>query len=183
MAQNINQEAFEKFLNLLDPNQETAGLKYETIRRRLIKFFENRSCYIAEEMADETMDRAIRKIHKMEIYVGDPLPYCFAVAKNVFLEFTKGRKFRELTEIADEIKEDLEKTDDNDIERLHKCLEKLKPEDRELIQKYYNNDTEKAKIVRREIEVELNISNNALRARIHRIKASLFKCIEKLRSE
>lgn len=184
MAQNINPQAFRKFLSLLDPNEETSGLKFETIRLRLIKFFENRSCHIAEELADETMDRAIRKIHEMEKYVGDPLPYCFAVAKNVFLESTKGPKFRELTEMDAEIKEDLKKTDDGDIERLQKCLKKLAPEDKHLIQRYYNNDMKKkTKDMRREIEIELNIPNTVLRARIHRIKASLFKCMEKLRNE
>jgi DNA-directed RNA polymerase specialized sigma24 family protein len=184
MAQNINPEAFKKFLSLLDPNEETAGVKYETIRRRLMKFFENRSCHIAEELSDETMDRAIRKIHEMEKYVGDPLPYCFAVAKKVFLEFMKSPKFRELTEMDAEIKEDLKKIDDNDIERLQKCLKKLTYEERDLIQRYYNNDTQKkTKDMRREIEIELNIPNTVLRARIHRIKASLFKCMEKLRRE
>lgn len=184
MAQNINPDAFKKFLSLLDPNEETAGLKYETVRRRLIKFFENRSCHIAEEMADETIDRAMRKIHEMEKYVGDPLPYCFGVAKNVFLEVTKRPEFRELTEIAATIKEELEKVDTSEIERLQKCLKTLKPEDRDLVQRYYNtNKKKKTKIVRKEIEIELNIPNNVLRARIHRIKASLFKCMEKLRRE
>jgi DNA-directed RNA polymerase specialized sigma24 family protein len=100
------------------------------------------------------------------------------------LEFTKRPEFRELTEIAATIKEELEKVDNSEIERLQKCLKTLKPEDRDLVQRYYNtNKKKKTKIVRKEIEIELNIPNNVLRARIHRIKASLFKCMEKLRRE
>src|SRR5262245_20706480 len=43
----INQEQFEQLLNWLDPYCDKAGLKYESIRKRLIKIFVCNGCDVA----------------------------------------------------------------------------------------------------------------------------------------
>ena len=51
-----DQEMFDRFLFWLDPNREEAAIKYEAIRRKLIKIFTCRGCIDAEDLADVTID-------------------------------------------------------------------------------------------------------------------------------
>jgi RNA polymerase sigma factor (sigma-70 family) len=177
---NINKKEFEKFLHWLDADREAAGQKYELIRSSLIRIFYARGCYdAAEELADESIDRVIRKIDKIaEIFEGEPARYCHGVAKNVFLEYLRGPKTAELPpDIMAQIEVDMTETE-TDIRRLHKCLKKLKPEQRKLIVKYYKGEKGDNIKRRKEIEQELNITNDTLRIRIHRIKKFLHECIQ-----
>ncbi len=58
----LSKSSFDQFLANLDSDQNRAGQKYEALRQRLVKFFEWRACSYAEELADETIDRVVRKI-------------------------------------------------------------------------------------------------------------------------
>jgi len=174
----LEPEKFEKLLSWLNPDRETAGHKYESIRARLVKIFHARGCYEAEEMADETMDRVTKKIDAIfDSYEGDPALYFYAVAKNVFLEFIRAPKHIELPD-------DLHKTesgpaDDNDqyYKCLDKCLQDLDDGQRDFILGYYT-DNKRAKVERRKkIATDLGISGKALRIRAFRIRESLRKCI------
>jgi DNA-directed RNA polymerase specialized sigma24 family protein len=174
----VTQEEFEAFLKLLDPDRENAGLKYETIRVRLIKYFYARGCPPAEELADESIDRAIKKIYEMVgSYNGDPALYFYGVAKYVFLEFTREPNFEELKEnaIAEIQKDILEK----DFYECHvKCLKQLPKHKFSIITRYYSYRKEQKKQIRTELELELNLTNGALRGRINRIKEDLKSCLE-----
>ena len=84
------QEDFEKLWRWLDPDRDKAGEKYERIRRRLIAVFASRGCCDTEDLADKTINVVTSKIDWLvENYVGDPAPYFYAVAKNIFLESIK----------------------------------------------------------------------------------------------
>jgi RNA polymerase sigma factor (sigma-70 family) len=176
---NINKEEFEKFLHWLDTDRDAAGQKYELIRDSLIKIFYARGCYdAAEELADETIDRVIKKIDKLaETFEGEPARYCHGVAKNVFLEYLRRPKTAELPpDIMEQIKVDMTENE-ADIRSLHKCLKKLKPEQRRLIVGYYEGEKGDNIKRRKEIEQEFNITNETLRIRIYRIKKNLQECI------
>ena len=81
---------FDKLLFWLDKDREVAGHKYESIRLKLIKIFHARDCHLAEELADETIDRVADRIDFLtQNYVGNPVLYFYGVAKRVFLEFTR----------------------------------------------------------------------------------------------
>ena len=54
----LTAEAFAKLLACLDPDSEKAGQKYETIRQRLMKFFDWRGAYFPEDCADDTLNRS-----------------------------------------------------------------------------------------------------------------------------
>lgn len=177
---NINKKEFEKFLHWLDTDREAAGQKYELIRLSLIKIFYTRGCYdIAEELADESIDRVIKKIDKIaETFEGEPARYCYGVAKNVFLEYLRKPKTVELPpDIIAQIEVDMT-DDETDIQNLHKCLKKLKPDQRKLIVKYYKDEKGDNIKRRKKIEQELNITNKNLRIRIYRIKKILLDCIQ-----
>lgn len=66
MKKIITQTGFDKLLATLDADREAAGAKYESLRRRLIKFFEWRNCETAEELTDTVFDRVIKKIAEGE---------------------------------------------------------------------------------------------------------------------
>ena len=175
---NFDKGRFEKFLDWLDSDRETAGRKYENIRSKLIKIFYARGCYAAEELADECIDRIIKKIDDLsESYEGDPALYFYGVAKYVFLEYTKRPKTEELPDIIAQIEAS---TNDNekDFRCLNNCLKKLASDQRKLIIDYYR-DEKRDKINRRKaIEQTLVITNETLRIRIFRTKKKLKQCIQ-----
>ncbi|MGC2237422.1 MAG: hypothetical protein WA584_14765 [Pyrinomonadaceae bacterium] len=173
----ISQDNFEKMLNWLHKDREAAGQKYESIRQRLTKIFYTRGCYEAEELADETIDRVTVKIKSLaETYQGEPALYFYAVAKKVFLEYSRKPRSEELPPTL--VKEE---TTDEDSEVyyqcLDKCLAKMPPAQHQLIIAYYQSDKHSKIEQRKRMEQILGISNQTLRVRALRLRAVLQKCV------
>jgi DNA-directed RNA polymerase specialized sigma24 family protein len=169
----ITQEAFDNLLHWLDPDRDLAGVKYETIRLRIIKIFTCRGCSAADELADETINRVTLKLKGLtDTYVGDPALYFYGVANNVFLEYLRPpRKVTPVPEPADDV--------EVEYECLEKCMAELSETSRELVLHYYQDD-KRAKIDhRKEMADRLGIAMNALRIRAHRIRKTLQACVEK----
>jgi hypothetical protein len=186
MKTTVTQEEFEAFLNLLDSDREKAGLKYEEIRHRLMRVFYARGCPPAEELADESIDRAIKKIYQMTYaFEGDPALYCYRVAGNVFLEFTRKPKFVELKEVEIvQIQKDKYAEEQFQLEIqlncLNKCLRKLHVEDRRLIESYYRESkNNKIKEKRRVLAEKHSTSVPILKVRILRLRKTLRLCCKK----
>src|ERR1044071_2085308 len=86
----LSREAFNSLLDWLDPDREQAGIKYEDIRRRLIKIFTGRGCAEAEDLADETINRVTSKLNEIEKdFTGDRTRYFFGVANKVHMEYLR----------------------------------------------------------------------------------------------
>src|SRR6202008_1561467 len=86
----LSQEAFDALLDWLDSDRELAGIKYEQIRSRLIKFFTGRGCIDPEELADETINRVTSKLSEIrKEFTGDPALYFYGVAKLVYMEYLR----------------------------------------------------------------------------------------------
>jgi DNA-directed RNA polymerase specialized sigma24 family protein len=162
-------------LAFLDSDRERAGERYEEIRSQLIKIFLCRGCAMAEEMADETINRVARKIEKISsTYTGDPALYFYGVAQMVHLEYAR-RKSKPLPPPPQSATQEAELR----YECLEKCMEKLSPLSRELILAYYGEDKQ-AKIERRkELAERLGIGANALWIRAHRIRENLKDCVSR----
>jgi DNA-directed RNA polymerase specialized sigma24 family protein len=176
----LNQENFDRLLEWLHPDREEAGRKYKIIHTRLIKFFMCRGCAQAEEMADDTINRVCRKAKEIvPSYEGDPALYFYGVAKKIYFEHTHKNssptKALSPSVAAVETSDELER----EFACLERCMQQLKPDNRELVLQYYQ-DEKSAKIDhRKELAVQLGIALNALRIRAHRIRASLYECILK----
>jgi DNA-directed RNA polymerase specialized sigma24 family protein len=172
----IGQNEFDKMLRWLASDPEAAGRAYERIRIRLIKLFYARGCSIAEELADETIDRVVKKIEWLaEFFEGDQTLYFLGVARNVFLEYSRKPRPEELPAVLIA----KEESDDLDLhhECLSKCLARLPEKQCELILGYYEG-TKRAKIDHRKQLVELlGMTNQALRVRVLRLRVSLRKCV------
>ena len=170
------QGEFDALLAWLNPDRDQAGRKYEEIRQRLIKFLTSRGCHLADELADEAITRVCKRVKEIApTYEGEPALYFYAVANNVFLEFTK-KKFVKFTPQHAETSDKLE-----EIERRHNCLDRClqeqQPENRELIVQYYEEE-KRAKIDhRKRLAALLDIDLNALRIRVCRIRRNLLNCV------
>lgn len=172
----ITQDNFEQLLNWLDPSRETAAVKYESIRTRLIKIFHARGCFAAEELADETIDRVTKKSARLaSSYSGDPALFFYGVAKKVLLEFSRRPRFEELPRNITS-KPD-EKTDDQYADCLDGCLSRLEAGHQRLVLDYYEGEKQEKINRRKRLQSELGISSEALRVRVLRIRAGLQKCV------
>ena len=177
------EDNFAALLSWLDPDPEKAGRKYEEIRHSLIVIFERRGAYDAEDLADETINRVNSKVPEIaKDYAGDPALYFYAVAKRFGFEVLRRRQAR--VEIEDPEKLRAPRIDDEpnnreaEYECLEKCLARLSAADRELILLYYQQD-EPTISYRKELARRYGLAPNALRVKVHRIRATLQDCVNK----
>jgi DNA-directed RNA polymerase specialized sigma24 family protein len=178
----ITQENFDQLLAWLDPERERAGEKYEHIRRCLIKIFTSRGCLDAEQMTDETINRVTLKVPQLiGEYVGDPALYFYGVAQKVYLESLR-KPPTVVVATDDTVVNPLdareEETDEQAMECLEHCIERLSQTHREMVLGYYQDD-KRAKIDhRKQMAQRLGIAQNALRIRAHRIRLILQQCLQ-----
>jgi DNA-directed RNA polymerase specialized sigma24 family protein len=168
----VSQEDFNRLLDWLNPDREEAGRIYEAIFCKLVKVFTCRGCTCAEEMADETMDRVTGKVAQIAAdYRGDPTLYFYGVARNVLREYSKVRKPPVPPPPADTID-----VIQQELGCLEECLSRLLPKNREMILQYYAEDRHAKIESRRELAHRFGIDMNALRIRMHRVRAVLADC-------
>ena len=169
----LHQEEFDRLLGWLDADAERAGTSYEKIRWRLIAILASRGCRVPEELADETIDRVARRVADIQdTYTGDKALYFLGVMNNVHHEYLKRPVLAEVS-IGDDDGEQKEKTHGC----LEKCLDRLAPNSRHMIERYYAAD-KRAKIdLRQRIAEEFGISISTLRLRALRIREKLQVCI------
>ena len=171
----LDQEAFDRLLEWLNPDRDAAGLRYEEIRLSLIRIFEYRGCATPEEMADDTMNRVTKRLPEIsESYVGDPAKYFYGVANNVHLEYVNNKRE---PFAPPPVAESLE--EDPAYDCLDSCLAKLDAESRDLVLRYYEKEKNEKIAERKRIAEELGIGLNTLRIRAFRIRTGLHQCILK----
>jgi RNA polymerase sigma factor (sigma-70 family) len=179
----ITQERFEELLAWLDSDREGAGLKYEEIRRSLVKIFAWRKCSDAEEMADATINIVAQKVCQLRrTYEGKPQFYLYGVARNLLREYQNSRTVLVALDDVDPKNTSVVDDTDDEVEEvdacLRKCLETLDSTERELVVAYYQKDGQAKIDLRRELARQRGIDTNALRVRMHRIRGVLAGCIE-----
>ena len=68
-------------------DRDQAAVKYETIRRKLIRLFEWRGCELPEDLTDVTLDRVAKRIAEgVEVRSADPFGYICGFAHLVYKE-------------------------------------------------------------------------------------------------
>ncbi len=176
----LTEESLNLFLSWLSADRDAAGRKYEDIRRRLIVILECRKCAEPEEVADEAINRFIRRLPELiKTYSGDPFPYILVIARNVQHEREK-KQHLPLPENLDEVPAEPAATDEVD-ERVHNCLDqclsKLEPKSRDLLMDYYLTDKQDKIDFRKKLARQLGIAANALRLRVHRLRNNVHTCL------
>jgi DNA-directed RNA polymerase specialized sigma24 family protein len=176
----LTKEAFDCFLARLDRDRDRAGEKYESVRLKLLKYFEWRGSDSSDAEADETINRVARRIEEGE-NVYNLNGYIYGVAKMVYAEGMKIRKRKkELDDASDLEAIPIEEEDPEVVERrtcLERCLGHLTAEDREAITEYYQFEKGKKIEHRKELAIRFGISPNALRIKAHRKRVNLEECV------
>lgn len=180
----LTQTGFDKLLATLDADREQAGAKYESLRVRLVKFFEWRNCDSAEELTDTVFDRITKKIQAGE-QIQNINAYSVTVAQFVFKEDCRSRErlFQPIEEnpaiekfIAVNSSLETNETDDARLDCLDKCLAEFTGENRRLVTAYYDTDERTMIATRKRLADSVGISLNTLRIRVCRLKAKLEDC-------
>jgi RNA polymerase sigma factor (sigma-70 family) len=172
----IKNEEFEKLLLWLDRDRESAGRTYEQIRLRLIKIFYARKCHLAEELADETINRVTKKAASLlESYEGEPALYFFAVARNVYLEFTRRPKTVEIP-VYIQAQESSNALREANYECFSYCLQRLDSEERDLILRYHQSEKHAKTDSRQNLALQFGVSLENLRVRVYRTRRKLQIC-------
>ena len=177
----------------LDEGVPSDGARYLEIRRRLVQYFDRRGCMAADDLADDTLNRAARKLAELgQIENVAPAQYCYVLARFVFLEWVRrpahnDSEFNDAsrstaTTVRDSSAHEFESpaaARERHLNGLNRCLEKLPPADHQLILEYYQGD-KRAKIEKRsELAARYGLTLNALSVRACRIRNKLERCVRK----
>lgn len=173
----LTPEAWEALLARLG----SAG-EYETMRRKLVKFFEWRGGRPAEDLADIVMDRVARRLAQGEA-ITELSAYFYSVARLVMLEGLR-RESRQSGELPEQLAAAppaaLEGGGSGTLTACFEdCLAQQPPDLRRLILDYYEEDKSAKFDHRRQLAERLGIPINALRIRVCRIRAGLEDCIRR----
>ena len=167
-----------KLLSWLDHDPEQAGMKYELIRRGLIRIFTCRGCFEADVLADETINRVARKAEALtEKYAGDPAHYFFGVAKKVYLEYQRKRPLQVPLNMHTIELSAQDSPDELKFECLQHCMYQLPAAERELIWHYYEpgvSATYRALLAKR-----FGLKLSTLRVKVFRLTSTLEECMNK----
>jgi len=143
----ITSEAFDQLLLAFDADRDTAGQKYETIRRKLTEFFEARGSDAPPDNVDETINRVARRISESE-QIQDLNAYFYGVARLVWLENLRARD-KNATPLELAPTPNAANTSEPEAERQHRevrlgcletCLAQLSDTNRMLIIEYYQEE-------------------------------------------
>jgi hypothetical protein len=170
----MTQEAFDRLLAWFHSDRSLAGEKYEVIRRGLIQFFGRRGCLEPAELADETIDRVIKKLPEIyDQYTGEQAKYFYGVAHRIYQEY--GRKPRTIPSATEPNDYIFQERKDQCRQR---CLAKLSTEDRLLITEYYLKEKQEKIEHRRKLAIQYGLTSNALTVKAFRIRSALNRCLE-----
>lgn len=184
----LTQDAFDGLLLQFDADRNTAGMKYENSRTKLVKFFERRALPAPEDHADQVINIAARQLAEGKV-IENIQAYLLAVAKRHVLTITRGPAMEALEEPAALAASAAKAPDllmisseENDLKEtrlkyLDHCLEEIGTQQRALILGYYQQEKQ-AKIDNRKALAEsCGIDLNALRIRVCRIRMKLERCV------
>jgi DNA-directed RNA polymerase specialized sigma24 family protein len=181
----LTSEAFDRLLLAFDFERDTAGQKYEILRRKLTEFFSARGSDSPLDDVDDTINRVARRLTEGE-YIQDLNAYFYGVARLVWLEEVRYRD-RETTPLelaptpiapdSAEL-EGQRQTRELRLSCLENCLTHLSANNRTLIVEYYREEKGNKIELRKLQATRLNTTLNGLRLRASRIRSELAKCVQ-----
>ncbi|MCU0697136.1 MAG: hypothetical protein MUC96_11445 [Myxococcaceae bacterium] len=164
-------ERLLSFLGAADPGS------YRRIHARLESFFRWKGLGDGAGLADETLDRAARRLADDAVRTEAPMPFLLGVARFVAMEAQRKEAQRRTAEQS----ATLEPTDERaetEVAALEGCLEGLLPAERTLVLTYYREGSGRARIESRQRQADsLGIGLNALRIRAFRLRERLEQCV------
>ena len=184
----VTQVAFTRLLKWLDDGTDSQGQIYLEMRRRLVSYFDRRNRPFADDLADETFNR-IGKTLEIDgiIATRPPARYCYVIARFVLLEDIRrasrtvpaddGRATAAIEKMRPDSDDDAA-VQERRLTCLDRCLQELKPEQRDLAIEYYRDAKRQRIDRRRSLAGRLGITMNALGIRASRIRNALETCMD-----
>jgi DNA-directed RNA polymerase specialized sigma24 family protein len=169
----LSASAFNRLLAILDEDRDAAAAAYGQLRQRIVGLHRWWGAFDPEALADLTLDRAARKLQEgATVDRADFGAYLRGVARMIFLEAA-----RQPVPVALEHEPitDVTEADDAPLECLDQCLDKLPPDERRLVLRYYEGDH--AIPARQALARQMGVSATALRLRTHRLRVRLEGCV------
>jgi hypothetical protein len=180
MTQDLDSAALQALLDALTPDSAQAGEAYESLRRRLIRFFRWNNCPAPEELADIAFDRLAAKLASGEEPILDPTKFILGIARMMFHEQhvrqIREKKMLSLFSLFQASRRHSDEQQQRHEDALNHCLECLSSANRHLLERYYTGDAAQRIQNRQALAVELDIGLNALRNRALRLRKQLEDC-------
>jgi DNA-directed RNA polymerase specialized sigma24 family protein len=181
-------EDLRRLLGRLSSDPAEAWQAYDTLRQKLILFFEYHCRSQAEEFADEVLDRMAKKSETYEIT--NVVEFAFGVARNLRKEAARKALAVPLADSADRVSSDenpeaaiVDKIDsEQKLQCFLKCLRRLNAVDRELLFHYYPIENDDLEEQRLRLAEKHQVNINALRTRMARLREKMEKCFENCRA-
>jgi DNA-directed RNA polymerase specialized sigma24 family protein len=179
-------EAFDRLLAWLNRDANRAADKYREIHAKLTGLFISYGFASAEDLADETINRVIKKLPEIQpTYHGMPELYFSGVAKKIRLEHSRfaqrHENFSDDHALQNKMPHEIppgSSTDDSYHKCLEICMAKLGPQDRDLILTYYGEDDYQRVDLRKDLAKKLGITPGNLRVRKHRAQQAVERCMK-----
>ena len=179
----LTEGSLRALLQFLDPDPPRAAEMYEKVRAKLTRLFEWRGCIPGDEYADETIDRAARRLKEgIERRPESPYLYFHGIALNMIRErwrkAEREPKRVEMPPVAGvhpfetERRNRAEADHEQRLLCLQDCLDALAPRSRDLVTAYHLEGKRKG------LAAGMNIPSGALRLRIFRIRRQLAACLD-----
>lgn len=176
-------DAVTDLWSMFGNDPESAGERFEVLRKKLVFYFEYRRCDDPEELAQETLERLRQK---KDDVVNDLTRFCYGVARNVLHEYRR-KKQAERKYISEQEYHSHAAASDEEAtvgkERRLQCLEKctagLSMDERALLTVYFSGRGRSRQERRRRMAEQLSIPLETLRLRVFNLKRRVRKCIEK----
>jgi DNA-directed RNA polymerase specialized sigma24 family protein len=162
--------ALESLLQKIENSPALARGGYTELHSRLVRLFEWRGCLAPDEAADETLDRAMRKIEQ-GVHIPDVRPFIWGIANNVLKEY-KRRSHRLISlELTQSQMFRVQDVPDGALNQcLAACFERLPSEARLQLLEYVESKD------RANLASRYGSTLNALRIRISRLRDRLREC-------
>jgi DNA-directed RNA polymerase specialized sigma24 family protein len=151
--------------------------QYRSLRESLVHFFKVRASVAPEDNASETILRVLQSAAR-GVPIGDLRAYAHGIAKHLLQE-SRRQANRTLPPVLSQtsLPDQLSERCLSDCKRL-----RLSKDQRWLIRQYYAAGSGPKKIAQhRSLAASLCISAEALRLRVHRVRAKLTACVEECR--
>lgn len=180
MPVDLNSEWLQALLDALGSGSEDQGLAYENLRLRLIRFFHWNQCASPEDLADTALDRLAQKLAASAEPILSPGSYALGIARMLLLE-ERAQQVREQKMLSFLSWLAIHRKPEDEVlrgqeEALSICLGKMSVENRDLLENYYHGDAGERIRQRQSIADALDITRNALRNRVLRLRRQLEDC-------
>ena len=188
--------AFSRLLGWLDDGEDSRGESYLEMHRRLVTYFDRRGRPSPNELADETLNRIGKTLERDGVIeTTPPARYCYVIARFVLLEDIRRERrhvpleFEPRASASGMLAEarpepgEVFAAREQRLDCLECCLQKLTPEQRDLIVEYYRDGRGQRIEQRRDMAKRLGITMNALGIRACRIRSTLEACVAACRKE